>query len=224
LNPKPSRSAGASSTSSVGSPHFLFRRIHSLLGLLPVGAFLLFHLWENSQSRFGREHYNTYVVEKIQNTNYVFLLEIFVIALPILFHGIYGTYILWKGKSNLRTYAYFRNWIWWLQRVSGVAILAFLTFHVGGTRILAIFDAGARQDMFGHMKALLSNPVILVVYLIGLVLAIFHFCNGLWSMSITWGLATTERAQKTVQVIAAVAFVVITALGIHGLMGFFISS
>ena len=64
------------------SPHFLLRRAHSLIGLVPVGAFLLFHLWENSQSRFGQEHYNTYVVEKIQNLNYVRFLEIFLIALP----------------------------------------------------------------------------------------------------------------------------------------------
>jgi succinate dehydrogenase / fumarate reductase cytochrome b subunit len=213
-----------SSSTSVENRHFLLRRIHSLVGLVPVGAFLLFHLWENSQSRFGQEHYNTYVVEKIQNMNYVVLLEIFVIALPILFHGIYGLVVFWMGKQNVTTYGYFRNWMWLLQRLSGVGILLFLLLHVIGTRILAIWNEAIRQDMFSHMKNLFSEPAFLVAYLIGLVLTIFHFCNGVWSASIVWGLATTPRAQKIVQVAMGAAFVVITALGIHGMLGFFLSS
>ena len=209
---------------SVQNPHFVARRVHSLLGLLPVGGFLLFHLWENSQSRFGGEHYNEYVVEKIRNMNYVLLLEIFLIALPILFHAVYGVMIWWQGKSNVTGYGYLRNWMWWLQRMSGLGVLLFLILHVGGTRILAIWDDGVAEDMFGHMESLFSNPAYLVAYLLGLVLAIFHLCNGLWSMSIVWGLARTARAQKIMQGIMGAAFVVITALGIHGVLGFFIAS
>lgn len=216
--PRPAASA------SVQNPHFLLRRVHSLVGLVPVGAFLLFHLWENSQSRFGREHYNTYVVEKIQNLNYVRFLEIFLIALPILFHAGYGLVVFWMGRQNVRHYGYFRNWMWLAQRISGVGVLLFLLMHVIGTRILAIWDEAIRQDMFSHMKNLLSEPLFLVPYLIGLVLTTFHFCNGLWSASIVWGLATTPRAQKIIQVVSASVFVVVTALGIHGMLGFFLSS
>jgi succinate dehydrogenase / fumarate reductase cytochrome b subunit len=218
------RPRGGATTASVQNPHFLLRRIHSLVGLVPVGAFLLFHLWENSQSRFGQEHYNTYVVEKIQNINYIFLLEIFVIALPILFHAVYGLVVFWMGRSNVTHYGYFRNWMWWLQRWSGVGILLFLLMHVIGTRIVAIWSEAIRQDMFSHMRNLLSQPAFLVPYLVGLVLAIFHFCNGVWSASIVWGLTTTPRAQKIMQVAMGIAFVVITALGIHGMLGFFLSS
>ena len=202
----------------------MLRRVHSLLGLIPVGGFLLFHLWENSQSRFGMEHYNEYVVEKIRNMNYVLLLEIFLIALPIVFHAGYGVVIWWKGKSNVTTYGYLRNWLWWLQRISGLGVLLFLILHVGGTRILAIWDDGVAEDMFGHIESLFANPAYLTAYLVGLVLAIFHLCNGLWSMSIVWGLATTARAQKIMQGVMGAAFVVITALGIHGVLGFFIAS
>jgi len=121
-------------------------------------------------------------------------------------------------------YGYFRNWMWLAQRISGVGVLLFLLLHVIGTRLLAIWDEAVRQDMFSHMKNLFSEPYYLVPYLIGLVLTTFHFCNGLWSASIVWGLATTPRAQKIIQVAAAAVFVVITALGIHGMLGFFLSS
>jgi succinate dehydrogenase / fumarate reductase cytochrome b subunit len=211
-------------TASIDNRHFVARRVHSLLGLVPVGFFLLFHLWENSQSRFGAEHYNEYIVEKIRGINYVLLLEIFLIALPILFHGVYGLLILWRSKSNVTSYGYFRNWMWWMQRVSGIVVFLFLVLHVGGTRILSIWDDAVAADMFGHVESLFSNPLYLTAYVVGLVMAIFHFCNGLWSMSIVWGVATTERAQKIVQIAAGAAFVVITALGIHGVTGFLTAS
>lgn len=211
-------------TASIQNRHFVARRVHSLLGLIPVGGFLLFHLWENSQSRFGVEHYNTYIVEKIREMNYVLLLEIFVIALPILFHAVYGVIIWLKGSSNVTTYGYFRNWMWWLQRISGLAVLLFLIVHVGGTRIAAIWDDAIANDMFSHMESLFSNPLYLTIYLLGLVLAIYHFCNGLWSMAIVWGVTTTVRAQKIMQGISAGLFVVLVALGVHGVLGFFIAS
>jgi succinate dehydrogenase / fumarate reductase cytochrome b subunit len=194
-----------------------------LLGLIPVGGFLLFHMWENSQSRFGMEHYNEYVVEKISGINYVLLLEIFVIALPILAHAVYGVVIWWRGRANVVAYPYLRNWMWWLQRISGLGILLFLILHVGGTRILAIWDDGVAENMFGHMESLLSNPAYLTAYVVGLVLSVFHLCNGLWSMSIVWGLTTTARAQKIMQAAMAGLFVVLIALGIHGVLGFFLA-
>ncbi|MBI4704150.1 MAG: succinate dehydrogenase [Deltaproteobacteria bacterium] len=207
---------------SISNPHFLMRRLHSLFGLLPVGGFLLFHLWENSQSRFGRDYYNQYVVEKIQGLNYVLLLEIFVIALPILWHVIYGLVIWWFGRANVTQYGYLRNWMWWLQRVSGIGILFFLLLHVGWTRLLAIFDPTVKQDMFSHMQAMLADRWWLAAYVVGLLLAIFHLCNGLWTMAISWGLLTSAEAQKRMQWAALLAFVVLSALGIHGLVGFFV--
>ena len=208
---------------SVKNKHFVARRLHSLLGLVPVGAFLLFHLWENSLSRNGAEHYNEYVVEKIQNINYVWLLEIFIIALPILFHGIYGIMIWWRSKSNVATYAYFRNWMWWAQRISGLAVFVFLIVHVGGTRILAEFDEAVAGDMFGHMESLFSNPAYLTFYVVGLVLSVFHLANGVWSASIAWGLTSTVTSQRIMQAVSVGIFVILTALGVHGLIGFFIA-
>ena len=208
---------------SVHNLHFLLRRAHSLFGLLPIGGFLLFHLWENSQSRFGAEHYNQHVVQKIQDMNYVLLLELFVIALPILFHAAYGLVIWWYGKSNVTRYGFARNWMWWLQRISGIGILAFLILHVGGTRILVLFDKGIGHDMFNHVRTLLAHPAYLTAYLAGLILATFHLCNGLWAMGISWGLFSTARSQKQAQWAMGLTFLVVTALGIHGVTGFFIA-
>jgi succinate dehydrogenase / fumarate reductase cytochrome b subunit len=89
---------------------------------------------------------------------------------------------------------------------------------------VAIWDDGIAENMFGHMESLFSNPLYLAGYLAGLVLTIFHFANGLWSMSIVWGLTTTVRSQKIMQGFSALVFVVLSALGIHGVVGFLIAS
>lgn len=211
-------------SSSIRNPHFLARKIHSIFGFLPVGGFLLFHLWENSQSRYGAEHYNEYVVAKIQGMNYVHLLEIFVIALPILIHAIYGAVIWWNGKSNVTSYGFLRNWMWWFQRISGFGILVFLVIHVGWTRIAAIFDPSLGQDMFGHMVDILHKPYNLVIYLVGMTLAVIHLFNGFWTMGIVWGVWSTEKAQKLAQLALAGACLIVIALGIHGVLGFFFNS
>lgn len=202
------------------NPHFLLRRLHSLFGLLPVGAFLMFHLWENSQSRFGLQHYNENVVATFQEMNYLPLLEIFVIALPVLFHAGYGLVILRSGSSELRRYPWLHNRFYWLQRVSGIAILLFLLMHVGMTRIWGLWEPNVSADLFSHMQQLLSNPVFLLLYLLGLLFSVFHLGNGLWTMGITWGVTVSASAQQLSFILSMVFSLLLLAIGIQGLWGF----
>ncbi|SDX46723.1 succinate dehydrogenase [Thiocapsa roseopersicina] len=207
-------------SASIDNPHFLLRRLHSLLGLLPVGAFLIFHLWENSQSRFGAEHYNEHVVAALKGMNYLPLMEIFVIALPLLFHAGYGLVITAQMRAELARYSYTRNRLYWMQRVSGIGILLFLLLHVGMTRIAGFWDPSVGDDLFAHMQAMLIQPWMLGLYLVGLLLSVFHLANGLASMAIVWGLTTSVRGQTLFGWVCVLIGVLLAAMGIHGLMGF----
>lgn len=207
-------------SASIQNPHFLLRRLHSLFGLAPVGFFVMFHMWENSQARLGAEHYNDKVVGFLQGMNYLWALEIFMITLPLLFHIGYGLVIMHSGKTELQRYPWQANWRYWLQRASGIGILAFLVVHVGWTRIWSIWEPSIKADLFTHMQMLLSNPFTLAIYIIGLILSIYHLANGLWSFGIVWGLWTTPRAQ---QIGLAASFglgALLLAMGLHGLWGF----
>ena len=207
-------------SASIDNPHFVLRRLHSLLGLLPVGAFLIFHLWENSQSRLGAEHYNRDVVGALQGMNYLPLLEIFLIALPLLFHAGYGVLIVGQGRPDVRRYPYLRHWLYGLQRLSGVGILAFLLLHLSLTRFQGMLEPSIRMDLYGHMQDLLSQPWMLSAYLLGLLVSVFHLANGLWSMAIVWGLTTSARAQTLFGYACTGVGTLLAALGVHGLMGF----
>jgi succinate dehydrogenase / fumarate reductase cytochrome b subunit len=205
---------------SIANRHFLLRRLHSLFGLLPVGAFVIFHLWENSQSRFGAEHYNQDVVGWLQGLNYLTLLEVFMIALPILFHALYGLVIVYTAKPEPIHYPFMHNRFYLLQRVSGVGVLLFLLIHVGWTRIWGIWEPAIKADMFGHMHSLLTNPLLLAVYVIGLLLAVFHLCYGLWSMGLSWGVTTTPEAQARSFWLMMGLALLLAAMGLQGIAGF----
>jgi succinate dehydrogenase / fumarate reductase cytochrome b subunit len=205
---------------SINNPHFLLRRLHSLLGLLPLGAFLIFHLWENSQSRFGASHYNEQVVGWLQGLNYLLLMELFIIALPLLLHAGYGLVVLSEGNRDWNRFPWLHHRLFFLQRLSGVGILLFLLFHVGWTRIWVIFEPAIKADLFGHMQTLLSQPWIFALYLIGLLLSVFHLSNGLWTMAISWGLTTSVAAQRRGFYLCSGLFFLLSAMGVQGMLGF----
>jgi succinate dehydrogenase / fumarate reductase cytochrome b subunit len=207
-------------SASIESPHFLLRRLHSLFGFLPIGAFLMFHMWENSQARFGMAHYNEEVVGALQRMNYLVFLEIFAIALPLLFHAVYGLVILGSGKPDVRRYPYWHNRLYLLQRLSGVGILLFLFLHVGWTRIWSLWEPAVKANLFEHMQLLLSNPLTLSAYVLGLLLSVFHLGNGLWTMGISWGVTVTPRAQRISFAACMALSLLLAAMGLHGLWGF----
>ena len=207
-------------SASIDNRHFLLRRLHSLLGLVPVGAFLVFHLWENSQSRLGAEHFNQRVVGALQGLNYLPVIEIVFIALPLLFHAGYGLVIIGSGRAEPLRYRYARNRFYWLQRISGIGLILFLLLHVGLTRIAGLIDPAIRADLFGHMQAALSQPMLFSLYLAGLLLAVFHLSNGLSTAAIVWGLTSSADSQRRFGWLCAGFGVLLTALGVHGLIGF----
>ncbi|MBA4837787.1 succinate dehydrogenase, partial [Thermoactinomyces intermedius] len=88
---------------------FFNRRIHSLLGVIPVGFFLVEHLFTNYYATRGADAF----VEKVEwlwGLPFLLVLEIFFIFLPLLYHGIYGLYIAFQAKNNVGNFGTFRNW------------------------------------------------------------------------------------------------------------------
>ena len=200
--------------------HYLSRKIHSLTGLIPVGAFLLFHLWENSQSRLGEQHFNEHVGGGIERLlNYKLIVEIGLLG-AILFHGIYGLVIWWQGKSNVTRYQYGANWRYVLQRITAFTTFAFIVWHVLTTRIAAGADETIASNLFVHMQGIYDDPVNVVLYMIGIVGATFHLANGFWLLGINWGITTGVRAQRISAWACAGVFAIAAALGLHALWGF----
>ncbi|MEN6623851.1 MAG: succinate dehydrogenase, partial [Smithella sp.] len=73
---------------------------------------------------------------------------------------------------------------------------------------------------YTQMHAYVSNPIVLVLYAIGLVAAIFHFTNGIFTFCITWGITAGPRAQDVVNKIMWVLCVVLSIIGVIALANF----
>jgi len=145
---------------------FFNRKIHSLFGVLPVGIFLVFHLMTNYQATKGPEAYNT-AAAAIGNLPFLIILEVVLIFLPLLFHAIYGLYVMYQASINLHRFNTFRNWMFVLQRVTGILTLIFVAWHVWEARI----NRPADPDFYQLMSQILSDPFMYWFYVIGIVAA-----------------------------------------------------
>ncbi|MDC3412576.1 succinate dehydrogenase cytochrome b558 subunit [Aquibacillus sp. 3ASR75-11] len=200
-----------------GQREFYYRRLHSLLGVVPIGVFLIQHLTVNYFSVYGRENFNR-AAEFMANLPFRYFLEIFVIFLPILFHAILGVYIVFVSKNNVKRYGFFRNWMFYLQRITGVITLIFIAWHVWETRI-AIGLGRAELD-YSLMETILSEPFIFWFYLIGVLSTTFHFANGLWSFLVSWGITITPRSQVIATYVTLIVFVAVSYMGVRVLFQF----
>jgi succinate dehydrogenase / fumarate reductase, cytochrome b subunit len=199
-----------------GNHAFFNRRLHSLLGVIPVGVYLTLHLVVNHFATKGVEAYNS-AVEFMGNLPFLIFLEIFVIYLPILYHAVYGLYVAFTAKSNVNNFNTFRNWMFVLQRITGVIILIFIVWHVWETRVAAAFGADVNFEM---MENIVSNPFMLGFYIVGIVCAVFHFANGLWSFCVSWGITVTPRSQQISTYITMGIFVVLSIIGVRAILAF----
>ncbi len=198
------------------SRDFASRRLHSLLGVIPLGVFLLQHLTVNYLATRGPEVFNT-AAGFISNLPYLYVLEWLIIYIPLIFHGIYGVYIAFQAKNNVKRYGFFRNVMFMLQRISGVIALIFIAWHIWQTRIQVVLGHVVDYDM---MHNILTNPGWLTFYIIGVITVIFHFSNGLWSFSVSFGFTVTPRSQQIFTYITIIVFIVLSFIGVRAIFAF----
>ncbi|MEC5422004.1 succinate dehydrogenase cytochrome b558 subunit [Virgibacillus sp. C22-A2] len=196
---------------------FFYRRLHSLLGVVPIGIFLVQHLVVNHFAVYGEESFNN-AAGFMAGLPFVLLLETFVIYLPILFHAILGVYIVFVARNNMKNYGYFRNWMFYLQRITGVITLVFIAWHVWETRVQ--IGLGNVELNYSLMEGILTNPFMFWFYVIGVISATFHFANGLWSFLLTWGFTQSPKSQKIATYATLLIFLAISYLGIRTLIQF----
>jgi succinate dehydrogenase / fumarate reductase cytochrome b subunit len=234
----PDAATAVAGTHSAREDHsFLWRRLHSLSGVVPVGLFLCYHLYENMAALRGPAAYD----EMVQHVNlllprpFFYALELVGIILPLLYHSLYGVWVAFTGKPNVGRYAYSNNWSYLLQRASGVVALVFILVHVGtlrtwvtlmGNHLAAVdapgpggLDLVTYKDVAAHLgnpqslavQSVIAGDHILVLYVLGTLFTIYHFTNGLKGFCWTWGIAVGRLAQRRLVVVGWLLFAAMAA-------------
>ncbi|NLC77853.1 MAG: succinate dehydrogenase [Clostridia bacterium] len=197
--------------------HYFIRKLHSMSGVLPIGLFLMEHLIVNSFSMRGPEAYNN-AVAVLQSIPFLPVVELLLIAIPIIFHGLYGLWIVYLAKNNVLSYTYYRNWLFYLQRVTAIITLIFVAYHSYTLRIAnALFGL---EISFNTMTAVLSNPWMMVFYIVGLLASVYHFANGLATFLITWGVTVGPFSQRVAVIVSGLLFISLSYIGIQALFAF----
>lgn len=199
---------------------YLPRKLHSLLGVIPLGLFFVEHALTNySAFEGGKEGFQD-SVDFLHGMPLIFFLELFLVWLPILFHGVYGVYLAYQSDINTGRYKYGRNWAFALQRITGVITFVFVFWHVWETRIQVALGNISNDELGTHMHNILSNPLTAALYVIAVIAAVFHFSNGLWSFLVSWGITVGPRAQRVSSRICMGVFVIVSALFLLSLVAF----
>jgi succinate dehydrogenase / fumarate reductase cytochrome b subunit len=199
-------------------PGSWLRRLHSLSGVVPVGAFLAFHLYVNSSAARGADAYNA-TVRRLQQLPLSVFAEIACIFLPLAFHGVSGLFLTATVPVSVERPTRAGRFLAILQRVTGVLLFGFILFHLWTARLVQLEDHES-LDLFHLMQSALASPWIHALYLGGILAATSHLASGLWSFSETWGLARTPRARAAVAVVAAGVFVLLSVMGVQLLAAF----
>src|SRR3989338_1671683 len=177
------------------SSSFILRRLHSLSGIFPISFFLLEHMFSNSFILFCSNAYNRQI-HFLQSLPFVAFLEVTFIALPILYHAGYGIFVTLSGKTNLSSYPYTQNFLYTLQRITGIIALIYIGSHVYHTRIVNVMYG--TEISFARMQEIMSSPAMFWFYVIGLAAVCFHFANGVWGFCVSWGITVTAESQRKV--------------------------
>ena len=198
--------------------HFLLRRISSLAGIVPIGLFLVYHLYMQLYLHSGAETYNNKVNSFYESPLATWAL-IIVVYIPLLLHSLLGVFLVFENKLQ-PSYTYFSHLLYWLQRLSGIGVLLFIIAHIWNAK-LGPWIAGTWGTHFEHLSSGFTDPetgmLTKTVYVLGVLGAVFHFANGINTFCMTWGIALTPTSQKKVRFFSFLVFIILTACAFYAL-------
>ncbi len=198
--------------------HFLWRKLHSLMGIIPLGLFLCVHLFINSFALKGPEAFDKAAGTMVE-LPYLIIIELVFIFIPLLFHMIYGIAIIFSTDPDLVRYPKVSNLLYFLQRATGIIAIIYVFAHVYSTTISLRF-VNHQEVSYQFMSFLLGNPVTLLFYVIGLGSIVFHFANGLRNFMITWGITAGRDSQRSMGWICVLLGLGVFFVGLNALAAF----
>ncbi len=198
---------------------FILRRLHSLSGIVPIGAFLIEHFISNAEATKSPQAYNDQV-KFLTGLPFVHWMEWLFIFLPLLYHALYGIYIWYRGDSNVGEYPWSGNWLYSAQRWTGIIALLYIGYHVYTMRFSGVLLMENYRAAFWKVQQEFMNPWAVAAYVIGIIAASWHFSYGIWLFAAKWGFTVGERARRKFGYVCIGVAVVLVAIGMVTIRGF----
>lgn len=191
--------------------HETLKKLHALSGVLPLGAFVVIHIWVTSAVTSSRDVYDRQI-GWLHSGWFLGLLEIVLVVAPLLYHAVYGT---WRSlQPRDPDHAYDTDLMVSLERASGVVVLVFVAAHFwefrgqtwNGTLPVSSYSTKLVEDLSSTQRGV---PWIAAGYFIGIAATCFHLVNGMTSFLTTWGYTRSEAARRRARILVRVAGVTV---------------
>lgn len=128
-------------------------------------------------------------------------LEVVGIFIPLTYHALYGVFIWWRGESNIREYPWAANWMYALQRYTGLIAFAFIITHTWEMRFTGVELTVFSDAAFYKVQHEFRHAGELIWYIIGVSAASWHFGYGVFLFCAKWGIVTGDKARKRMQLV-----------------------
>lgn len=162
-------------------------------------AFLVVHCYINAQVFYNDGGANFNIYAHFMGTNPIIrFIEIGLMAF-LAWHIILGL-ILWRSNTQKRKQRYAvsagnqtSRWYSRSMGILGTLILLFLILHLSAfwaPNRSQQFMEGEERDLFSDMANAFSNPVVVIIYVLGCFSLAWHLVHGFYSAFQTFGLAT----------------------------------
>jgi len=205
--------------------NFVLHKLHSLTGVVPVGYYMVQHLVLNSFALAGPDKFNG-VIGFFESMPKFFLLTMEVVAIwiPLIFHAVYGMFIVGRSKQNFigEKYGWSQNGMYTFQRWSGIFLFFALIIHVCTTTVPKYLNGDAEMLKYAawHDKLLANGGIWLIFYVLLVFTSSYHLGYGIWNFCIRWGITISDSAQIKVQKFSLAFVVFMTLVGWGSLAGF----
>src|SRR5580704_4564650 len=174
---------------------FFWRKLHSLTGIVPIGAFLIEHIVSNFETLNGPLAY-AQQVKFLNSLPLVRVLEWTFIFIPLAFHAGYGVFIAFRGRSNTNIYPWAGNRMYLMQRITGLIAFVYIIQHVWRQRFSGVSLPEHPGAAFHKVQMELMHPWMLAIYIIAMIATTWHFAYGIWLFAAKWGITPGDKARK----------------------------
>ena len=158
---------------------FILRRLHSLLGLIPLFVFVPVHMVQKAIP---------YFTLSLKPVAWLFVFMFGII--PFVLHAALGLYIYAQNRAN--PFRRKRGTLFRLQIISSFVILIFVITH---KMALNLLWRGAGNSFF---------IATIILFMAGIAAVAFHMSYGMYTFCISWGVSVNKHVRMRIGQASAV--------------------
>ena len=198
---------------------FLWRKLHSLSGIIPIGAFLVEHIVSNFEALNGPLAYANRSCSSTpcpssacssgpSSSSRSPSTPSTASSSP---SAAAPTSTSTPGPATGCTSS---------QRITGLIAFVYIIQHVWRQRFSGVSLPEHPGAAFAKVQHELSNPWMLAIYVIAMIATTWHFAYGIWLFAAKWGITPGDKARKRFGYVCAAVGIALCLMGLASIYAF----